>query len=549
MRKKILLAFIVWTVCTAAARAQSGPDNDADTAPGYVNSVFHHGQVDSINLYNGQLTIPISLGPSYPVGPKLKFQAVLTYNSRKIDYGHPTIQPPDYVYQPFVGNPALGQGWEFTLGAIKLCKQGSTGGFCYFGPDGSQHMFNRGSKTGDGSQLYLSGSGPYDMWDGDGNHYVFGWQVSGFDDSQVAGIHPRLRDGPRRLVPDLGDGSVRKLLLGRLLHGDPALLELREPDGRLHTDARDDLPGEPGADLDTSGCQSSDRDGPDSSQDSGSDVEHDQRLHLSGRGRSFGGLVADLRAGLGQLSRMLVEFDQHAGAGSANHGSPASLGAFGFAFLPVLQLLSLHDDAADRREHRLHVRAVHLLPRPRRRGGAQLPGNDAPERPVCRDVLPGCLWSFGAGTEPATAGFGHQRDVLVGQRRAVGGHGQRGPSQDRDDSRRGNGHDGLYPVQLSVRRRGFDQRQAGRADVDRRALSLRRGQPAPGQSGPLSQFASVRRDLRDALHRARRSGRGGSGGARLRRRPQHRRRASARAHPPAAARGAISPSVRPRRCG
>src|SRR6266540_2786086 len=93
MRKRILLAFIVWTVCTAAARAQSGPDNDADTAPGYVNSVFHHGQVDSINLYNGQLTIPISLGPSYPVGPKLKFQAVLTYNSRKSDYGHPTNLP------------------------------------------------------------------------------------------------------------------------------------------------------------------------------------------------------------------------------------------------------------------------------------------------------------------------------------------------------------------------------------------------------------------------------------------------------------------------
>ncbi len=183
MRKTILLAFIVWTVCTAAARAQSGPDNDPDLAPGYVNSVFHHGQVDSINLYNGQLTIPISLGPSYPVGPKLKFQAVLTYNSRKSDYGHPTNQPSDFVYQPFVGNPALGQGWEFTLGAIKLCRQGNTGGFCYFGPDGSQHMFNHGSKTGDGSQLYLSGSGPFNMWDGDGNHYVFGWHVSGLDDN------------------------------------------------------------------------------------------------------------------------------------------------------------------------------------------------------------------------------------------------------------------------------------------------------------------------------------------------------------------------------
>ena len=183
MRHKLLLVFLVGTSCAIAARAQSGPDNDPDTAPGYVNSVFHHGEVDSINLYNGLLTIPISLGPTYPVGPKLKFQAVLTYNSRKSDYGHPTVQPPDFVYYPFAGNPALGQGWEFTLGAIKPCKQGSTIGVCYFGADGSQHMFNQGSKTGDGSQLFLTGFGPYEMWDGEGNHYVFGWQVSGLDDN------------------------------------------------------------------------------------------------------------------------------------------------------------------------------------------------------------------------------------------------------------------------------------------------------------------------------------------------------------------------------
>lgn len=30
--------------------AQNGPD-DPDAAPGYVKSVFDHGQVDSINLY------------------------------------------------------------------------------------------------------------------------------------------------------------------------------------------------------------------------------------------------------------------------------------------------------------------------------------------------------------------------------------------------------------------------------------------------------------------------------------------------------------------
>ena len=99
MKHRLFLALAIGISCTSVSRAQSGPDNDPDAAPGFVNSVFHQGHVDSVNLYNGQLTIPIALGPSYPVGPSLKFQAALTFNSRATDYGQPTGQVPDYVYQ------------------------------------------------------------------------------------------------------------------------------------------------------------------------------------------------------------------------------------------------------------------------------------------------------------------------------------------------------------------------------------------------------------------------------------------------------------------
>ena len=54
-------------------------------------------------------------------------------------------------------------------------------------------MFNKtqgnGKVTGDGSQYFLKGSGPYDMWDGDGNHYFFNWQVTGYDDSLTNYTH------------------------------------------------------------------------------------------------------------------------------------------------------------------------------------------------------------------------------------------------------------------------------------------------------------------------------------------------------------------------
>jgi len=194
----ILLA-VLWPV--RSVQAQDGPDNDPDGAPGYTNSFFHHSSVDSINLYNGQLTVPIPIGPSYPVGPKLKFQAMLTYNSRTTDYGHPTLgyQSPDYTYTPMVGNLALGLGWDFTLGAIKLCQEGSASGFCFVAPDGSQRLFSQAVgggfyKTADGSQGYLQdlgSGGPFQMWDADGNLYAFNQNVSGFDDTAAGAGYVR----------------------------------------------------------------------------------------------------------------------------------------------------------------------------------------------------------------------------------------------------------------------------------------------------------------------------------------------------------------------
>lgn len=188
-RRLIVLAFIL--VAGLPLLAQQGLDGDPDAAQGYVDNVFHHSQVDSVNLYNGQLTVPIAVGPSYPIGPKLKLQLVLTYGSRVWEYGHPKVQNPDGASAVLAGDPAVGIGWTFTLGAIKTCSTGKT---CYVGPDGSQHAFDivdsRGSgylKTSDASQLSLldvgyPNDGPFEMWDGDGNHYVFGWHVSGFDD-------------------------------------------------------------------------------------------------------------------------------------------------------------------------------------------------------------------------------------------------------------------------------------------------------------------------------------------------------------------------------
>ena len=60
MTRKLSRTLVLCALLLGPGRlaAQNGPDNDADAAPGYTNSVFHHEEIDSINLYNGQLTLP-----------------------------------------------------------------------------------------------------------------------------------------------------------------------------------------------------------------------------------------------------------------------------------------------------------------------------------------------------------------------------------------------------------------------------------------------------------------------------------------------------------
>ena len=82
----LVFAFAPLVLLSGVAGAQSGPDNDPAAAQGYVDNTFHDSSFDSINEFNGQLTVPISVGPEYPVGPSLKLQIMLVYNSKVWDY-------------------------------------------------------------------------------------------------------------------------------------------------------------------------------------------------------------------------------------------------------------------------------------------------------------------------------------------------------------------------------------------------------------------------------------------------------------------------------
>lgn len=191
--RRISCSVLGWLLAVALGVAQQGPDLDADTAQGYVQNVFHHSSVDSINVYNGSLTIPIALGPSYPIGPKLKLQAMLVYSSKIWEYDRPAQPQNEPDVYAVVADPSLGFGWSFTMGAIKKCGP-TQASVCYISPDGAEHLFGGPIggyyKPADASRYYLHFNDHimpddvpgYEMWDEDGNRYIFAWNVTGFDD-------------------------------------------------------------------------------------------------------------------------------------------------------------------------------------------------------------------------------------------------------------------------------------------------------------------------------------------------------------------------------
>jgi len=70
-------------LAAAPAPAQQSPNKDNGFAP---EKVFHAGDLDSVNAFNGNLVLTLPIGSSYPVGGGLSYQLTLVYNSNLWEY-------------------------------------------------------------------------------------------------------------------------------------------------------------------------------------------------------------------------------------------------------------------------------------------------------------------------------------------------------------------------------------------------------------------------------------------------------------------------------
>jgi YD repeat-containing protein len=129
------------------AAAQEDPANRARGLS--ATTAYLVGDIDSVNLYNGNLTISLPLGGSYPVGGALSYGLALHYNSGvwTLDGG---MACPQFGQTSTVdANPDLfhdaGLGWRLSLG--ELYPPGtppyndSTAAWLYVGADGAKHAF------------------------------------------------------------------------------------------------------------------------------------------------------------------------------------------------------------------------------------------------------------------------------------------------------------------------------------------------------------------------------------------------------------------------
>lgn len=154
MRARLaVLALLLFTVsyihADGTAASQRAQINDER---GFVaEKAYQFDGIDSVNLFNGNLTLTLPLGGTYPVSSNLAYGLKLYYNSKVWETvlgGQNTCyagQPDSYAAFP-AGYPhygtSAGLGWTFTLGHVVAPTAGSTHStHVYVSPDGAKHEF------------------------------------------------------------------------------------------------------------------------------------------------------------------------------------------------------------------------------------------------------------------------------------------------------------------------------------------------------------------------------------------------------------------------
>jgi hypothetical protein len=125
MRLRALRLPLLALCAAVLAAAPAAADVHPNTAPGFPGGQsFHSGDIDSVNLFNGSLTLTLPIGSSYPVNGGFSYSLRLIYNSNPWLFKtvHYEIPPDYHEITRTQGYPTLcsnaGLGWRLSLGRI-----------------------------------------------------------------------------------------------------------------------------------------------------------------------------------------------------------------------------------------------------------------------------------------------------------------------------------------------------------------------------------------------------------------------------------------------
>src|SRR5262245_61373209 len=76
--RSILVTVALLAACLPAAAQQFPSQQRGLTA----DTAYQSGELESVNLFNGNLSLSIPLGQPYPVGPSFSLSFTLRYNSK-----------------------------------------------------------------------------------------------------------------------------------------------------------------------------------------------------------------------------------------------------------------------------------------------------------------------------------------------------------------------------------------------------------------------------------------------------------------------------------
>lgn len=155
-RHRPLILFVAaagLVLAAAPLAAQPHPSHERGFDPA---KVYQFGDLDSVNLLNGNLAVSIPIGPDYPVGGTLSYRLTLVYNSKVWDFveAYYQGQPKSKALPERLSN--AGMGWTLSLGRLldpaDPINDYEGDPWVYVSPDGSQHLFyaSLGSPSGTG---------------------------------------------------------------------------------------------------------------------------------------------------------------------------------------------------------------------------------------------------------------------------------------------------------------------------------------------------------------------------------------------------------------